>query len=288
MIADWCLRARQLGAGLVLSDAVYVHVLQPLTGAARLLNSADRAALDEGLMAYRAKWSLPDIQTGAEKGVVPVPADLSALQRQPAIPLGKSAAALPLVTAVVYFEDKWSAQASSQRQLLLQGGQSYGNIRWVSIRDSWFDSSPDFPVHERDAVITVQGEKPWLHALENISALYESEVVVYMSASAGYDSEYVTRIVEAVQNGPADLVVSAAAGLAESELQGRLDWSGARVLPFERIGHRSGITPGRLAKREPSRRSLLLSPDPGLTVGYIAGSAGRNSLPYRGGGEAQA
>lgn len=284
MIADWCLRARQLGASLVLSDAVYVHVLQPLTDGARLRSGAAQAVQDEGWLAYRVKWGLPDACIEGDK--VPVPADLSAVRRQAAVPLGKAAAALPLVTAVIYFEENWTAQASSQRQLLLQGGQSYGNIRWVSIRDNWFDSSPEFPVHERDAVITVQGEKPWLHALENISALYESELVVYLSASAGYDREYVARIVEAVQHSRADIVVSAAAGLAESELPGRLDWNGATVLPLERIGHRSGIAPGRIAKREPSRRSLLLYPDPGLAIGYIAGAPGRNNPPV-GGGEAQ-
>lgn len=287
IIADWCLRARQLGAGLVLSDAVYVHVLQPLTVRDRLLNGAARASLDEGMLAYRAKWKLPDAPM--DEGHVPVPASLSSLALQPVIPLGRSAVTFPLVTAVIYFEEKWTAQASSQRQLLLQGGQSYGNIRWVSIRDNGIDSSPEFPVHERDAVITVQGEKPWLHALENISALYESEVVVYLSASADYDSEYVARIVEAVQHGPAGLVVSAAAGLAESELQGRLDRCGALVLPLERIGHRGRITPGRIAKREPYRRRLLLYPDPELKVGYLAGAPGRNNYPLlRGEGGTQA
>ncbi|AIQ43565.1 hypothetical protein R50912_28735 [Paenibacillus sp. FSL R5-0912] len=70
-------------------------------------------------------------------------------------------------------------------------------------------SFPEFPVHERDAVITVHGEKPWLHALENISALYGSEVIVYLSASAAYDSRYIEKLVEVLQHSQADIVVSA-------------------------------------------------------------------------------
>lgn len=270
IIADWCLRARQQGARLVLSTASYVHVLQPLSGTAGFPGSEAQAAEAEAGRAYCAKWQLPD-ESLHETGL-PVPADPSALERQPVIPLGKAAAAvLPLVTAVVYSEEKWPAAAAIQRQLLLQGQQSYGNIRWVSVRDSWSDSSPDFPVHEQDTVITVQGEKPWLHAMENIAAMYKSEVTVYLSASASYDSEYVTRIVKALQHSSASLIVSAAPGLAESELPGNPERGAAAVLPLERTAHRGGIMPGRIIKREFSRRSLLLCPEPELAVGYIAG-----------------
>ncbi|MNB88887.1 hypothetical protein D3C75_359070 [compost metagenome] len=269
IIADWCLRARQLGARLALSSASYVHVLQPLEGNTGQTDGGEQAAYAEAGRAYCAKWRLPDERL-REAGL-PVPGELSALERQPAIPLGRTAAALPLVTAVVYFEDKWPAAASMQRQLLLQAQQSYGNIRWVSVRDSWADTSPDFPVHEQDTVITVQGEKLWLRALESFSAMYQSEVTVYLSASVSYDSEYVTRIVKALQHSSAALIVSAAPGLAESELPSYPERGAAAVLPLERTAHRGGIMPGRIVKRESSRRSLLLCPGPELAVGYIAG-----------------
>ncbi|OMF84395.1 hypothetical protein [Paenibacillus sp. FSL R7-0273] len=271
ILADWCLRARQQGAKLALCAASYVHVLQQLTGTAGLPESEAQAAYAKARRAYCAKWQLPDEDLRGTG--LPVPGDLSALERQPAIPLGKAATALPLVTAVVYFEEKWPAEASMQRQLLLMGQQSYSNIRWVSVRDSWNDTSPDSPVHERDTVITVQGEKAWLHALESFSAMYQSEVTVYLSASASYDSEYVTRIVMALQHSSAALIVSAAPGLAESELPDNPERGAAVVLPLERTAHRGGIMPGRLVKRESSRRSLLLCPGPELAVGYIAGAA---------------
>ncbi|MBY0013147.1 hypothetical protein [Paenibacillus typhae] len=270
IIADWCLRARQLGTRLAFSAASYVHVLQPLAARAPHMDSEAQAAHAAAGQAYCAKWRMPDERL-REPGL-PVPENLLALERKPAIPLGKTPAALPLVTAVVYFEEKWPAEASIQRQLLLQGQQSYGNIRWISVRDSWTDTTPDFPVHEQDTVITVQGEKPWLHALENISAMYQSEVTVYMSASVSYDSEYVARIVKTLLHSPAALIVSAAPGLAESELPGNPERGTAVVLPLERTAHRGDILPGRIVKRESSRRSLLLCPGPELAVGYIAGA----------------
>lgn len=292
IIADWCLRARQLGVKLALSAASYVHVLQPLAARAAHPDGEALAAYAEAGQAYCAKWRMPDERL-REPGL-PVPENLLAMERQPAIPLGKTPAALPLVTAVVYFEEKWPAEASIQRQLLLQGQQSYGNIRWISVRDSWTDTTPDFPVHERDTVITVQGEKPWLHALENISAMYQSEVTVYMSASVSYDSEYVARIVKALLHSPAALIVSAAPGLAESELPGNPERGTAVVLPLERTAHRGDILPGRIVKRESSRRSLLLCPGPELAVGYIAGAhvpgtgvSGGNEWPSERKGETQ-
>lgn len=51
------------------------------------------------------------------------------------------------------------------------------------------------------------------------------------------------------------------------------------MLPLERTAHRGGIMPGRIIKREFSRRSLLLCPEPELAVGYIAGDLLRENGP---------
>ncbi|KAI7261473.1 hypothetical protein KC345_g9736 [Hortaea werneckii] len=263
IIADWCLRARMLGAGLALSNSVYVHVLHPLEAGA--VNAGGNGAWSEGERAYRRKWNLQDSPAAA--GPIRIPADLSACLPQPAIPLGRHTAAAALVTTVVYFEENWTAADSRERQQTLQESQSYGNIRWVWVRDSWSQSFPEFPVHERDAVITVHGEKPWLHALENISALYGSEIVIYLSASAAYDSRYVETLVEILQHSRADIVVSSDF-IAEDYGQGSKADGSPPALPLERIAHRSGISPGRITKREGFLRSLELVPDPALSVGY--------------------
>ncbi|AIQ60761.1 hypothetical protein [Paenibacillus borealis] len=270
IIADWCLRARMQGASLALSDPVYVHVLHPLEeGAAE--NNASNAAASEGEQAYRRKWNLQGSPAAA--GPLQIPVDLSGCLPQPSIPLGRHTADTPLVTTVVYFEENWTAADSRERQQTLQEGQSYSNIRWVWVRDSWSQSFPEFPVHERDAVITVHGEKPWLHALENISALYGSEVVVYLSASAAYDSRYIEKLVEILQHSRADIVVSS--DFAADEPGQRPETGGiTQLLPLERIAHRSGITPGKLMKREGFLRSLALIPDPDLSVGYAGELAG--------------
>lgn len=276
IIADWCLRARMLGAGLALSDSLYVHVLHPLEAGA--MNAAGNAAGKEGERAYRRKWNLQD--SSAAAGQLLIPEDLSGCLPQPVIPLGRHASADPLVTTVVYFEENWTAADSRERQQTLQEGQSYGNIRWVWVRDSWSQSFPEFPVHERDAVITVHGEKPWLHALENISALYGSEIVVYLSASAAYDSRYVGKLVEVLQHSRADIVVSADFAAEESGLQHSRAGGTPPVLPLERIAHRSGIVPGRISRREDGLRSLELIPDPELSVGYVGELTGGQDMEH--------
>lgn len=280
MVADWCLRARQLGRRLALSDALYVHTLHPLEDGSYSLNGIDQGAEEEGRRAYCAKWNLPGVSGSG--GSLQVPAELSVYPQQPAIPLGHSSVIVPLVTAVVYFEEKWNTETSLKRCQLLQEQQSYDNIRWVWIRDSANDVASGFPVQERDAVITVQGEKPWLHALENVSALYESEAVVYLSASAEYDHRYVERIVQAVRQGSTDIVVS-----QEDELQGPLTGGLPLFLPLEHSAHRGGIMPGRIGRREePTRRSLQLVPAEKLTIGYTAGLRGGeiSPSPSNGGG----
>ncbi|KHL92600.1 hypothetical protein QW71_28075 [Paenibacillus sp. IHB B 3415] len=269
IIADWCLRARMQGASLALSDPVYVHVLHPLEEGAVI--NAGNASSAAGERAYRRKWNLQG--SPADAVLLQIPGDLSACLPQPAIPLGRHTAETPLVTTVVYFEENWTAADSRERQQTLQEGQSYSNIRWVWVRDSWSQSFPEFPVHERDAVITVHGEKPWLHALENISALYGSEVIVYLSASAAYDGRYIEKLVEVLQHSRADIVVSADYA---AEDPGQRPGAGGTTqhLPLERIAHRSGITPGRIMKREGFFRSLALIPDPDLSVGYAGELAG--------------
>ncbi|WNS43215.1 hypothetical protein [Paenibacillus sp. MMS20-IR301] len=268
IIADWCLRARQSGAKLALSAPVYVHVLHPLEAGA--VNSAGSRARSEEEQAYLRKWNLPEGSDGGDTRLVP--ADLAACPAQPFIPLGLDSAAGMLVTAVVYFEENWTAADSRERQQSLQASQSYGNIRWVWVRDSWSQSFPEFPVQERDAVITVHGEQPWLHALENISALYSGEIVVYLSASAAYDSQYVGSMAEILQHSRADIIVSSVYAADEPGQRAETDgYPGA--LPLERTAHRSGITPGRIVRREGSLRSLVLAPDPALSVGYTGGLA---------------
>ncbi|OKP70614.1 hypothetical protein A3842_24555 [Paenibacillus sp. P3E] len=280
MVADWCLRARQLGIRLALSDAVYVHSLHPL--------EADHEGKQEGEQAYLAKWGLDAsaVKMDTDAGILPVPADVSILLPRPGIPLGRSAVApVPLVTAVVFSDEILTSGQSLRSLQWLQEQQSYGNIRWVWVRDIRSEALPEIAVREQDAVIAVQGEKSWLHALENVSALYGSEIVVYLSASADYDTHYVERIAGAVRHGSADLVVSRT-GSAMEETATDHGWPGptAKKLPLERIAHRSGIVPGRITRGEPPY-SLLLAPGPSLAIGYIGGPPELNASNMQAGGE---
>ncbi|MBW4085580.1 hypothetical protein [Paenibacillus sp. S150] len=285
MVADWCLRARQLGALLALSEAVYVHALQPLP-------EAGEAAVPDGVqageLAYLAKWGLGSSPVKLEAGLLPVPADVPVLLPRPVIPLGTAAVApVPLVTAVVYSERVLTPEESRESRLRLQGQQSYGNIRWIWVRDSRSGAFPEFPVREQDAVLAVAGEDSWLHALEKVSAIYGSDIVVYLSASADYDSHYVERIAEAVRRGSADLVVSgSAAAAAEPAAHRALPGLFPVQLPLERIAHRSGVVPGRITKRQMYSRSLQLEPEPSLAIGYIGGPAGPNARTQASDGEA--
>lgn len=268
IIADWCLRARMLGAELARSDSGYVHVLHRL-GAGNV-KAGGSEVRGKGEQAYLQKWNLHSPPSPA--GTLQIPRDLTVCPPQPVIPLSRGTVAAALVTTVVYFEENWTAADSRERQQMLQESQSYGNIRWVWVRDSWSQSVPEFPVHERDAVITVHGEKAWLHALENISALYGSEIIVYLSASASYDNRYVERLVRVFQHSRADLMVSSDDSAAESGLS-RTGEGTPQVLPLERIAHRSGRAPGKIVKREGHLRSLELVPDPGLSVDYAGETA---------------
>lgn len=280
MMADWCLRARQLGNRLALSDAVYVHTLHSLEDEGGSSSAADQAARVEGQQAYRMKWGLPG--GPATEGDLLCPADLSACPQQPVLPLsGDCSAAIPSVAAVVYSEEQGTAEAAQQRKQQLQTEQSWRNIRWVWVRDNSNDSvsAASFPVEERDAVITLQGEKPWLHALENASAFCDNDVVVYLSASAEYDSRYIERMAQALRHGAVDMISS-----GEAALQAPLA-AGSRqppVLRLECVAHRGGINPGRIA-RDVSGRSLLLYPAEACTIGYVAGWSGRDAVSGEGG-----
>ncbi|CQR58096.1 glycosyltransferase family protein [Paenibacillus riograndensis] len=286
MVADWCLRARQRGGRLVLSDALYVHSLQPLLEARA---KAEHEGMQDGVQAYLAKWGLDHSAVNVEEGILPVPPDVSALPPRPGIMLEKSTAApVPLVTAVVYSERPLmlTPEEFCESQKRLQGQQSYGNIRWVWIRDSRRDALPEYPVREQDAVIAVQGEDSWLHALENVAALYDSEIVVYLSASADYDSHYVKRIAEAVLHGSADLVVSRAdSAIEEPASVQSLPLLIPVKLPLERIAHRSGSVPGRITRQKVSGHGLQLEPQPSLAIGYIGGPPEANILTRCSGGE---
>ncbi len=285
MVADWCLRARQRGARLVLSDTLYVHSLQPLLEARA---RDEHEAMQDSVQAYLAKWGLDSSEMNVEEGILPIPPDVSVLPPRPGITLEKSAAPVPLVTAVVYSEKPLvlTPEESCEFQRRLQGQQSYGNIRWVWIRDSRRDAFPEFPVREQDAVIAVQGEDSWLHALENVAALYGSEIVVYLSASGDYDSHYIKRIAEAVLHGSADLVVSRAASAMEEPASHQgLTPLLPMELPLERIAHRSGIVPGRITRQKVSGHGLQLEPKLSLAIGYIGGPPEANILTRRSGGE---
>lgn len=281
IIADWCLRARMFGARLVVSKPVYVHVLHPLMGG-RLLPADEQAARVEGKKAYCAKWQLQNV---ASEESLPVPEDPGVLPQQPVIPLRKQAHTGPLVTAVVYVEEQRNAEISAEKQgrLLaqLQAQQSYSNIRWVWVRNhiNGNETVPDLKLPERDALIMVQGEQAWLHALEHVAALYEGEVVVYLSASVEYDGRYIERAVQAVRYGSADMVVSLPSDNEEWDVQSSLLKGSQGALPLERIAHRHGVAPGRIAGRQPGRRSLLLYPAEALSIGYIAGvSSGHEAV----------
>ncbi|OMF88506.1 hypothetical protein [Paenibacillus sp. FSL R7-0337] len=274
IIADWCLRARMLGAELARSDSGYVHVLHRLE--AESVKAGGIEVWGKGEQAYLQKWNLNSTLSPA--GTLQIPRDLTACPPQPVIPLSRDTVAALLVTTVVYFEENWTAADSRERQQMLQESQSYGNIRWVWVRDSWSQSFPEFPVHERDAVITVHGEKAWLHALENISALYGSEIIVYLSACASYDNRYVERMVRVLRYSRADLIVSSDDHAAESGLP-RTSEGIPQVLPLERIAHRSGRTPGRIVKREGHLRSLELVPDPELSIDYAGETAATGAGP---------
>lgn len=270
-IADWCLRARLLGAELVLSEAVYVHAIHSLEEDSRWMNEEKTAAKTEDWKVYSQKWALEDCEeNGPEDEEYLVPEDLSLYSSRPYIPLGKVSLPFPLVTAIVFFEEERDSDALKQQWMVTQEQQSYKDIRWIWVRDKSAGASPGFPVNESDVVITVYGEDAWLRVIKNSSVLYESGITIYLSASAKYDNRYVERIVKAMINGSADLVVSLPASLNETEVHLHSgNWPA--VLPLERVAHKGGILPGDILRRE---SVLQLHPEASLILGYI-GEAGR-------------
>jgi hypothetical protein len=270
IIADWCLRARQTGAKLAFSDAVYVHAIHSLEEYPKVLNETKQT---DAWKAYSAKWELETVlENELEYNGQLVPVDLSLQPIQPVIPIGNSALSSPLVTAIVYFEVDRDSDEFKQQWMVIQEQQSYKNIRWIWIRDTLAGAAPGFPVNEHDVVITVHGEDAWLRALRNASGLYESEITMYMSASVMYDRRYVDQAVKVMTEGSVDLIVSlTAAGLDEAE--GNLYGVNKEpaVLPLERIAFKSEIIPGKIVSKRSASTShqLQLHPEVSLSIGYI-------------------
>ncbi|KTD84912.1 hypothetical protein [Paenibacillus etheri] len=256
MIADWCLRARQIGAKLALSEAVYVHAIQSLDRYPRMKGESRQT---DGWQTYYKKWAL---ESGLENEGYLVPPTESLNFPQPVIPLGRISLASPLVTAIVYCDELKEQWIAAQQQ-------SYKHIRWIWIRDTLVDAAPEFPVSEHDVVITVRGEDAWLRALKNASALYESEIILYLSTSILYEKRYIERVVKAITQGSADLIVSLSTEMEEAgvHLLAEGDWS--VTLPLERVAYKGGIVPGMISNRKSTSRQLLLHPKASLVIGYI-------------------
>lgn len=269
-IADWCLRARLRGAELVLNEAVYVHGVHSLEEDSRWMNEEEIAVMSEDWKIYSQKWALDEREAiGAEEDEYLVPEDLSLLSSQPIIPLGKVSTSVPLVTAIVYFEEESDSDALKEQWMVTQEQQSYKDIRWIWIRDRSTRAPSGFPVNDNDVVITVYGNDAWLRVLKNSSVLYESGIIVYLSASSKYDKRYVERIVTAMIKGSADLVVSVSASLNETRPD-LLSGCWPTALPLERVAHKGGITPGEIFREE---SIVQLRPEALLTLGFI-GEAG--------------
>lgn len=263
MIADWCLRARQIGAKLALSEAVYVHAIQSLD---RYLRTKDESKQTDGWQTYCKKWVLEN-GIGNEENLVPLTETLNF--PQPIIPLGRIPLASPLVTAIVYFDETRDCDELTQQWIAVQEQQSYKHIRWIWIRDTSVDAGPEFPVSEHDVVITVRGEDAWLRALKNASALYESEIILYLSTSILYEKRYIERVVKAITQGSADLIVSLSTEMEEAGVHLLAGGDSAVTLPLERVAYKGGIVPGIISYRKSTSRQLLLHPKASLVIGYI-------------------
>lgn len=263
MIADWCLRARQIGAKLALSEAVYVHAIQSLD---RYLRNKDESKQTDGWQTYYKKWAL---ESGRENEGHLVPPAESLKFPQPVIPLGRLPLGSPLVTAIVYGDEAWDCDELKEQWIAAREQQSYKHIRWIWIRDTLLDAAPVFPASELDVVITVRGEDAWLRALKNASALYESEIILYLSTSIHYEKRYIERVVKAITQGSADLIVSLSAEMEEAGVHLLAGGDSALTLPLERVAYKGGIVPGMISNRKFTSRQLLLHPNASLVIGYI-------------------
>jgi len=263
MIADWCLRARQIGAKLALSEAVYVHAIQSLD---RYLRTKEESKQTGGWQTYCEKWAL-ESGIGNEENLVPLTETLNF--PQPVIPLGRIPLASPLVTAIVYFDEARDCDELIQQWIAVQEQQSYKHIRWIWIRDTSVDAAPEFSFSEHDVVITVRGEDAWLRALKNASALYESEIILYLSTSILYEKRYIERVVKAITQGSADLIVSLSTEMEEAGVHLLVAGDSAVTLPLERVAYKGGIVPGMISNRKSTSRRLLLHPKASLVIGYI-------------------
>ncbi|WP_375103966.1 glycosyltransferase family 2 protein [Paenibacillus sp. RS8] len=263
MIADWCLRARQIGAKLALSEAVYVHAIQSLD---RYLRNKDESKQTDGWQTYYKKWAL---ESGGENEGHLVPPAESLKIPQPVIPLGRLPLASPLVTAIVYGDEAWDFDELKEQWIAAREQQSYKHIRWIWVRDTLVDAAPEFPASEHDVVITVRGEDAWLRALKNAAALYESEIILYLSTSIHYEKRYIERVVKAITQGSADLIVSLSTEMEEAGVHLLAGGDSALTLPLERVAYKGGIVPGMISNRKFTSRQLLLHPNASLVTGYI-------------------
>ncbi|WP_339318960.1 hypothetical protein [Paenibacillus sp. FSL R10-2734] len=267
MIADWCLRARQSGAKLALSDAVYVHAIHSLD---KYLRTKDESKQSDGWQIYSKKWALEDIQQNSQDNEAHlVPPSESFNSPQSFIPLGKALLASPLVTAIVYLDEARDCDELKQQWVVAQEQQSYKNIRWIWIRDTLVDAASELPINESDVVITVRGEDAWLQALKNASVLYESEIILYLSTSILYEKRYIERVVKAITQGSADLIVSLSTEMEEAGVHLLAGGDSAVTLPLERVAYRGGIVPGVISRRKSTSGQLQLYPKASLIIGYI-------------------
>ncbi|WHY18691.1 hypothetical protein QNH28_25040 [Paenibacillus sp. G2S3] len=263
MIADWCLRARQIGAKLALSEAVYVHAIQSLD---RYLRTKEESKQTNGWQTYCKKWAF---ESGIGNEEILVPATETLNFPHPVIPLGRMPLVSPLVTAIVYFDEAKDCDELTQQWIAVQEQQSYKHVRWIWIRDTSVDATPEFTVSEHDVVITVRGEDAWLRALKNASALYESEIILYLSTSILYEKRYIERVMKAITQGSADLIVSLSTEMEEAGVHLLAGGDSAVTLPLERVAYKGGIVPGMISNRKSTSRQLLLHPKASLVIGYI-------------------
>lgn len=260
MIADWCLRARQTGAKLALSDAVYVHTIHSLDGYKRTIKA-------DGWQSYCKKWG---IVNGMDHEEHLVPPTESLQSPQAVIPLHRNTVMSPLVTAFVYSqEENKNGEKLQQHWKAALEQQTYKNIRWVWIRDSSVDGMSDLYMGERDVVITVRGEEAWLRAIKNASLLFESEITLYLSGSIPYEKSYIEQVVKALSQGSADLIVSLSSDKEEDSGCLYAGRDAGITLPLERVAHKGGTIPGDIVCKSTSSRQLQLQPNASLAIGYI-------------------
>lgn len=266
IIADWCLRARQVGARLALSDAVYVHAIHSLDTHLRKL---DEHKQDMGWQLYCQKWSLEsNLESSKDNVTHLVPHSDFLNSKQQVIPLSNGIEIGPIVTAIVYGDGIWESGEDREYWQEMQQ-QSYKNIRWIWIRELLVNADLPFPVNEHAVVISVSGEVAWLQALKNAPLLYEDEIILYLSGSVRYGHRYIERVVKAITQGSANLIVSISTEMEEADVHLLAGDESEIVLPLERVAYTRGVIPGRISNKDANTRQLQLLAESSLRIGYI-------------------